>query len=207
MAKRRIRQATEQLKSDYPTLKEHVASRRRFLSVAGVSLATSGILAACSRGLGHHENNNTDASVPQPDARPPQPDADVTILCDIEEPQYFLLRIPLEGDLYSYLSDGGYCTFWVELATYSAPAYDTLRYNMELAQEACRIALADYTYDGLNTAAGVAGAEDDCHSALDELVMELHNHTAPTIEALTLTITYLEPEGQLDGGIGMPDYP
>ncbi|MFH2009933.1 MAG: hypothetical protein ABI333_25280, partial [bacterium] len=113
----------------------------------------------------------------------------------------------LEGDLYSYLSDGGYCTFWVELATFSAPAYDTLRENMESAQEVCRTALADYTYDGLTTAAGVTGAEDDCHSALDELVMELQHHTDPTIEGLTLTITYLEPEGQIDGGIGLPEYP
>lgn len=192
MAKRSIRKATTQTEQRYPSLKEHVANRRRFLAVAGVSVAAGGLWAACSRGLGSGE---------------PGPDAEVTILGDIEEPQYYLLRIPVTGDLSSYLADGGYCTFYVELATYAASSYDTLVVHMADAEERCRAVIQDFTYDNLNTAAGLASAEDDLLDGLDELVGELENHTTSTLELVTLTISYLEPYEQMDGGIGMPDYP
>ncbi len=192
MATRPIKKVTAETEQSYPSLKQHVAGRRKFLAVAGASVAASGLWAACSRGLGNSE---------------PGPDAEVTILGDIEEPHYYLLRVPVTGDLSSYLADGGYCSFYVELATYSASSYDTLTQNMADAEARCRAVLQDFTYDSLNTAAGVASAEDDLLDGLDELVQELENHTAPTLELVTLNISYLEPYEQLDGGIGMPEYP
>jgi hypothetical protein len=192
MATRPIKKATVAAERSYPSLKEHLASRRRFLAVAGASMAAGGIWAACTRGLGSGE---------------PGPDAEVTILGDIEEPQYYLLRIPVTGDLASYLADGGYCTFYVELATYAAATYDTLVAHLADAEQRCRAVLQDFTYDGLNTAAGVTAAEDDLLDGLDELVQELDNHTAPTVEFVTLNLTYLQPYEQMDGGIGMPEYP
>jgi len=198
MASRPIKKATSEPRTRYPSLKEHLASRRRFLAVAGASVAAGGLWAACSRGLGSGE--------PGPDAYV-EPDADITILGDIEEPQYFLLRIPVTGDLSSYLADGGYCSYYVELATYVGTTFDTLTQHMADAEQRCRAVLQDFTYDGLNTAAGVAAAEDDLTDGLDELVGELEGHTNPTVEAVTLTISYLEPYGQMDGGIGLPEYP
>lgn len=198
MATRPIKKATLEHESSYPSLKQHLASRRRFMALAGASVAAGGLWAACSRGLGTGE--------PGPDAHV-EPDAEITILGDIEEPQYFLLRIPVTGDLSAYLADGGYCSFYVELATYVASSFDTLTQNMASAEERCRVVLQDFTYDGLNTAAGVAGAEDDLLDGLDELVGEIEGHTDATVEAVTLTISYLEPYGQLDGGIGLPEYP
>lgn len=199
MAKRPIRQATTQPEQRYPSLKEHVANRRRFLAVAGASMAAGGLWAACTRGLGSGGEPGPDAHV--------EPDADITILGDVEEPQYYLLRIPVTDDLSSYLADGGYCTFYVELATYTASSYDTLVAHMADAEERCRSVLQDFTYDNLNTAAGVASAEDDLLDGLDELVQELEGHTTPTLELVTLTISYLEPYEQMDGGIGLPEYP
>jgi hypothetical protein len=198
MATRPVKTANVAAERSYPSLKEHLASRRRFLAVAGASVAAGGIWAACTRGLGSGE--------PGPDAHV-EPDADVTILGDIVDPQYYLLRIPVTGDLASYLADGGYCTFYVELATYAAATYDTLVAHLADAEQRCRAVIQDFTYDGLNTAAGVTAAEDDLLDGLDELVQELDNHTAPTVEHVTLNVTYLQPYEQMDGGIGLPEYP
>ncbi len=197
MAKRSILKATQEPTSSYPSLKEHLASRRRFLATAGASVAATGILAACSRGLGGGQGTGIE----------PGPDAEVTILGDIEEPHYYLLRVPVTGDISAYLADGGYCSFYVELATYAASTFDTLTQHMAEAETRCREVLQDFTYDGLNSAAGVASAEDDLLDGLDELVQQLEGHSDPTVEYTTLTISYLEPYEQLDGGIGMPEYP
>ncbi len=201
MATRPIKRATSRPEQSYPSLKQHVANRRRFLAVAGASVAAGGLWAACTRGLGSAEGIG-----PAPDAQV-GPDAEVFLAGDVAEPEYFLLRIPVSGDISAYLSDGGYCTFFVELATYSASTYDTLTQNMDEAADRCRALLVDYTYDGLSTAAGVAAAEDDLLGELDDLVGEIEGHNLPTVELVTLTISYLEPVEQLDGGIGEPQYP
>ncbi len=202
MATRPIKKATKEtagsFEESYPSLKEHLASRRRFLALAGASVAASGLLAACTRGLGSGELG-PDANV--------GPDADITILGDIEEPHYYLLRIPVTGDITSYLADGGYCSFYVELATFVPSTSDTLTQHMDEAAARCREILQDFTYDGLNTAAGVASAEDDLVVGLDDLVGELEGHSNLTVEHTTLTISYLEPYEQMDGGIGLPEYP
>jgi hypothetical protein len=202
MATRPIKKATKESaasdESSYPSLRQHLAGRRRFLAMAGASVAATGLWAACSRGLGSGE--------PGPDAYV-EPDADITIMGDIEEPHYYLLRVPVTGDISAYLADGGYCSFYVELATFTASTFDTLTQHMDEAQGRCREVLQDFTYDGLNTAAGVSSAEDDLIMGLDELVQELEGHANSTVEYATLTISYLEPYEQLDGGIGLPEYP
>jgi hypothetical protein len=206
---RRIRKATRTEDAGYPSLKEHVMSRRRFLELAGTSLAATGLMAACGRALGGSDSDggvDPDAEI-LPDGHIHQPDGDIEILGDIEEPDYFILRIPETGDLTSYLVDGGYCMFFVKVATYNADSYDALRDNPSRAQQVCRETIADFTYDTLNTSQGVLQAEDDLLSALDELCQELNGHSSPTLEAATLHITYLDSQLHMDGGMPEPSYP
>lgn len=184
-------------------------SRRRFLEVAGTSLAATGLLAACGRALGGMESDggvDPDAE-PRPDGHVVHPDADIEILGDIEQPDYFILRIPDSGDLTAYLVDGGYCMFFVKVATYNADSYDALRENPSSAQQRCREIIADFTYEALDTAQGVADAEDDLLEALDSLCQELNGHSNPTLEAVTLHITYLDSQTHMDGGMPEPSYP
>lgn len=192
----------------YPSLREHLATRRRFLGLAGAtgaSLAAGGLLTACSRGLG--QAPDSDAQVPPLDARTSNTDAHVEMPGEAPWPDYFTLRIPVEGNLSAYLMDGGYCTFYVELATYVEASYLALLEHLEAAGDRCRSTLADFSYDTLSTAAGVASAEDDLHDELDALASELTQNPGPTIEALTLTLSYLEPYAPMDGGMPEPSYP
>lgn len=212
MARRKIRKATSSQPAGYPSLKEHLVSRRRFLEMAGVSLAASGLWAACSRPLGS-STTGSDGGVdpdgevePRPDAEV-LPDADIEIMGDVEGPDYFILRIPQTGSMAAYLVDGGYCEFYVEVATYNADSHDALRDNMNQAREACRSTMADFTYDTLDSAQGVIQAEDDLFTALDELCQELNGHSATTLEGVTLTITYLDSQAHMDGGMPEPEYP
>ena len=205
MAPRKIRKASQQEEAGYPSLREHLISRRRFLEVASVSLAASGLVAACGRPLGADLDESDGGT--DPDASHREVDADIEMLGVMEEPDYFLLRIPETDDLAAYLIDGGYCRFYVEVATYSADSYHALRDEILQAQDRCRNALSDFTYDTLDTADGHAEAEDDLMETLDQLCQELNNHTVPTIEGVTLTLTHLEPASEIDGGIGQPEYP
>ena len=50
-------------------------------------------------------------------------------------------------------------------------------------------------------------AEDDLHEALDGLIMELNDHASATLEAVTLHITYLDPEPIMMGEAPFPSYP
>lgn len=194
--------------AEYPSLKEHLATRRRFLGVAGATLAAGG-LAACSRSLqveGGDGGVSPDAAV-TPDARVNDPDAVVINPGESPYPDYYFVRIPAEGDLYVYLADGGYLTGYVEVSTYSEVSYLALIDHLDQAAERCRAALVDFTYDQMNTAAGVDMAEADLQETLDALCQELGNHQDPTLEAVTLTITYLQPDAPIDGGMGKPSYP
>lgn len=199
----------------YPSLREHLATRRRFLGLAGAasaSVAAGGLFAACYRGLGSApepdaEAPRPDARTPSPDASTPGPDAHVEMPGESPWPSYFTLRIPVDGNLSAYLVDGGYCTFYVELVTYIEASYLALMEHLDAAGDRCRNAIADFTYDTLSTAAGVASAEDDVHDELDALASELTQTTGPTIEAVTVTISYLEPYAPIDGGMPEPSYP
>jgi hypothetical protein len=209
MARRPIRKASPSAETSYPTLQEHLKSRRQFLGLAGASVATSGLLLACGgRNIGQ---SPPDGGV-GPDARTRPdgeigPDADTELMGDIAYPEYYLLRIPKTGDLVAYLMDGALCQFWVEVATYVAASYDALNADLDTAAERCRQTLVDFTHDELNTAQGVAAAEDDLVDAMDQLCQELLNHQDQTIEAVTLTITYLDPNGGMGGAPRSPDYP
>jgi hypothetical protein len=202
MALRPLRRAATPILAQYPSLKEHLATRRRFLGVAGATLAAGG-LAACSRSL---QGEGLDGGV-SPDARVNDPDAVIMNPGENPYPDYFFVRIPAEGDLYVYLADGGYLTGYVEVSTYSQASYLALIDHLDQAAERCRAALVDFTYDQMNTAAGVDMAEADLQDALDALCQELGNHQDPTIEAVTLTITFLQPDAPIDGGMGKPSYP
>jgi hypothetical protein len=207
MARRSIRKATRTEDAGYPSLKQHLLSRRRFLELAGTSVAAAGLLAACGRAMGVGDpDGGTDPDADM-DAGEQEVDADIEIGGVVAETDYYILRIPDTGDLYAYLVDGGECMFYVEAATYSAPSYDAMRENPDRCQQCCRETISDFDFDTLDTAQGVAQAEDDLLSALDELCQDLNGHSDHTIEAVTLTITHLTPESQMDGGIGEPEYP
>ncbi len=210
MSKRPIRRATADPER-YPSLREHLASRRRFLTVTGAGVASLGLFGACTRGLGSgvgggDAGTQPDAR-PQPDAQPPQPDATIDTPGEAPYPDYFTLRIPASGDISAWLIDDGYCTFWVEVATYVEASYLALLEHLSEAAQRCQETLSDYTYDLLNTGTGVAAAEDDLLDALETLVQELNQTEGPTLEAVTLTITYLEDDAPIDGGAPEPSYP
>ena len=181
----------------YPSLHEHVASRReqapsrrRFLGVAGATLAVGG-LAACSRNMG------IDA----------EPDASIEIGGAEPQPDYFTIRFPLQGDLTAWLSDGGYATFWLTAVTWNEQSYQTLLDQRADAEAQLRATLSDFTYDGLNSAQGESSAEDDLLDALDQFCQEQNHHNDPTIQTVNLTITYLTPNDDLMGDMAEPAYP
>lgn len=176
----------------YPSLRAHLTTRRRFLEVAGVTMAAGGLATACGRALAN--DSQPDASVPDAPGGDPGPD-------------YYALRIPGEGDLYAYLLDGGSAQFYVELVTYHPDSYQALVDNFEDASTQIRATMQEYTYDGLNSAQGLISAEDELHDALDALVMGWNAHNEATIEALTLHITYLDPEPMMMGEAPFPSYP
>jgi hypothetical protein len=193
----------------YPSLRQHMATRRRFLGLtgaAGATLATGSLLGACMRSLGATEGDDAGA----PDARTPDartPDGHIEMPGEMPWPDYFTLRIPATNHISAYLVDGGYCGFFVELVTYEEPTYLSLLDHMSSAETRCRNTVSELTYDTLNTAAGISSAEDDLLDALDALAGELNGHTNPTIEAVTLTLVQLEPYAPIDGGMPQPSYP
>ncbi len=201
--KRVIRKTHQPQEPSYPSLRSHLSNRRRFLGVAGASLATVAIHAGCNRSLG--APGDADASVP-PDSQTPLPDTG-PVPGGEQQPQYYTIRIPVTDELSGYLLDEGYAQFHVEAVTYVLDTENALIENMSSAEDTCRQCVSEYTYDSLNTAAGVAACEDDLLTALDDLVMDLESHSNTTVEYVTLTITYLEPYAELGGIAGEPSYP
>jgi len=205
---------TEHTEPDYPTLQSHLSSRRKFLSYAGVTVAAGAVAAsalatACNRSLGAGPDDagiDPDATPPQPDATPPQPDATIEIGGVEPQPDYFTVRIPVSGELSAYLIDGGYASFYVIAATYWADSYHALVDTMTDAQDVCRVSLEEHTYDALNTAAGLTGAEADLRDALDDFCEGQHGQPA-TLEAVTLHISYLSPTADIGGDAPFPEYP
>jgi len=202
-SKRRV-VASEHSEPDYPTLQSHLASRRRFLTVAGASVAASAVAAACNRAMGVGPGDA--GPEPDPDAAPPQPDATIEIGGVAPGPDYFTLRIPIEGELSAYLIDGGYASFYIIAATYVAESHQVLQDLTNGAQDVCRATLEELTYDALNTAEGVAGAEQDLRDALDNFCEAEHGYPA-TLEAVTLYISYLSPYADIGGDSAFPEYP
>lgn len=205
-SKRRVVQP-QHTEPDYPTLQSHLASRRRFLTVAGASVAASAVAAACNRAMGTGPADAGAEPDAAPDAAPPGPDAITIEIGGIEaEPSYFTVRIPVSSELSAYLMDGGYASFYVIAATYVADSYQVLQELMNGAQDVCRSTLEEFTYDALNTAQGITGAEQDLRDALDEFCEADHGQPA-TLEAVTLHISYLSPYADIDGDMAFPEYP
>jgi hypothetical protein len=157
-----------------------------------VAVAAGGLATACGRALA--TDSEPDASIPDAPGGDPGPN-------------YYSLRIPGEGELYAYLIDGGSAQFYLEVATYRQDSYQALVDHFEDASTRARSTLQEHTYDGLSNAQGFIAAEDELHLELDALVMELNAHNEATIEALTLHITYLDPEPMMMGEAPFPSYP
>ena len=64
-SRRDTRKPARRTDPDYPTLREHLATRRRFLGVAG-AVAVGGLATACERGIGAGSDQDGGTT---PDAR------------------------------------------------------------------------------------------------------------------------------------------
>ncbi len=206
MKSKRLVVATQTAEPDYPTLRSHLASRRRFLTVVGASVAASAVAAACNRSMSAGTGDAGPDPDPEPDAAPTQPEVTIEIGGVESLPDYFTLRIPVSNDLSAYLIDGGYASFYVVVATYVAESYQVLQDLMNDAQDVCRSTLEEFTYDALNTAQGITCAEQYLRDALDEFCEADHGQPA-TLEAVTLHISYLSPYADIDGDQAFPEYP
>ena len=196
----------------YPSLGEHLATRRRFLEVMGASLTTAGgMLPGCqgSVGPGAGEDAATggpDASTWPPDASAP-PDATVSLPGGQQWPGYYAIRIPRGHSLTATLMDRYRAIFQVDAATHDANSYQELLEHPLAAQDLCRDIVAEQTYEALNTPRGLAEAEDLLLAALDGLVMMLNGHDRLTIEMVALHITELEEQIVMPGELRRPSYP
>jgi hypothetical protein len=209
MARRKIKKAKlSNNRNIYPTLKQHLMGRRRFLELAGGclgSIAAGGVLAACGRELGVNDGDagTADATV-DPDRQVGQ---DVEIGGVVQEPDYYTVRLPASGELTAYLTLGGRCLFYVNVATYSASAHDFFVDEREAANDLCRTTMADFTYEDLDRAGGVGEAEDDLMEALLTWLEDNLSQAEATLEAVSLFIVELDPDPGLDGGMPQPSYP
>jgi hypothetical protein len=136
-----------------------------------------------------------------------EPDSSIEILGIDVQPEYYVLRFPLEGDLAAWLMDGGYATFWVAVATWNEQSYQALLDNREDVEALLRSTLSEHGYEELAAPEGVDVAQDDLKDALEELCQEECGHQGPTLEAVTLEITYLAPEEPIGGAAEPPGYP
>lgn len=189
----------------YPSLMEHLMSRRKFLSYAGVAAAAGGVAAACGRNLGVVEGDGgyDDKRVDGGS----EPDSEIEMMGVLPDPDYYTLRIPESGETTAYLAEGGKCRFYVNAVTYSALTYELLRDNPGGSQAATRKTIAGFTYDELKTDDGFDEAERAIYDSLSDLVEEWADGEDAQIEAVSLFITHLEPELHIDGGDPEPDYP
>jgi hypothetical protein len=190
--KRVIRKSHQPQEPGYPSLRSHLTTRRRFLELTGATVAAGGLATACGRAMG--VEGEPDASTPDAPGGDPGP-------------EFYTVRIPITDELSAYLLDNGYAQFHVEAVTYVADTQNALLEHMSSAEDTCRQCVSEYTFDSLDTAAGVAACEDDLLTALDELVMDLEGHSNVTVEYVTLSISYLEPYAEMGGISGEPSYP
>lgn len=201
-----------QPEAGYPSLREHLATRRRFLEVMGASLATaSGLLLGCQGTLGAGNDEDAgeggpDTSTPLPDAARP-PDATARPPGSEQWPGYHTLRIPLDDDLTVQMLDRYSAIFHVDVATSDVDTYQTLVEHPLAARDACLDIVQKQTYEALNTPLGMAAAEDLLLEALDALVMTLDHHDRPTIELVALHISAFEEPVVNPGEMRKPSYP
>jgi hypothetical protein len=205
MAKRDV-QKKRKKRVSYPTLQEHLVSRRRFLELAGGCLAASTMWAACGRGIGASNPDGPDASTPDGSVDA-EADGEVEIGGAVEQPQYHTLRLPAEGELISYLVPDGRCVFYVNVATYSGAAFNALMENRQQANDVCRSTISDFSYETLDGTGGVSQAEDDLYDSLLVLLSDLVAEQDATLEAVTFHIVELDPDVGLDGDPPQPSYP
>jgi len=148
----------------YPTVREHLLSRREALGVLGVSfVAGAGVMSkGCLAGMQDAPGAASDAST-----------------------TYLTFRVPVQGDLAVDLADAAPCRFSVNALTYYQDTYDYLTSHEAEAEQACVDAVGPYTYDTLGTVAGVLQAEDDIRDGLSAVF--------PGVELATLSILDLLP--------------
>ncbi len=188
----------------YPSLREVLSTRRRFLEIAGTALAAGSLMAACQRALGSHDAGLGDRDEPLrdrwlSDGTAPMPDMGV-------EP-VFTLRVPTTGTITAHLLDAGMAQFYVQVVTYNAQSFQALEQATSDATQVCVEIMSGYTYEVLSTSQGVLSAEQDLYTALDELVMTLNEHTDSTLLSVSLHIDYLDPDTGMGGVPPSPYYP
>ena len=137
-----------------------------------------------------------------------EPDSDTPpIPGDVQQPEYFLIRLPVQGELSAYLLEGGYARFYVEVATYSVPTRDGLQDYRNECEEECRRVVEERTYEELDSSQGILSAEDDLFVEIEDILRERIQGGTVSLEAVTLNVTHLEPYAPIDGGMPQPSYP
>lgn len=183
MIKRELRRLRQyDVDADYPSLDEHRAARRRFLSGSAVVLGAGALAAACGRPFFTGEHNE--------------------VAGGIEMPDYYTLRFPVTDDRAVYFIDGGYARFYVVALTWNEDcslfAVDARERLTDLFAED----LAGRTVDELDTASGVVAVASQLRSQLNA-AYELDTGEIPGdwFHDLELVLT------QLDHGIAMGGVP
>lgn len=140
-----LRAATKETPPAYPSVREHLLSRRRALRYLGASLlaGASTLTQGCSTFDRSTPGAASDAST-----------------------SYLTLRIPQQGELSAELADAAQCRFHVFAIFYDQILHDQLQAQAPEAEQACIDAVSQYTYSDLETTGGVLTAEADVTEAL-----------------------------------------
>lgn len=174
----------------YPSLDDHRASRRRFLTGSAAVLGAGALASACGRAFFSDNHNNVDGG--------------------IELPSYYTIRFPAEPDDRAvWLIDGGFARFYAVALTYhedcAVYASDTLDALCDLFHDE----IADHTFEELDSVSGVSAIA----TTLREILNQTYNDdTAQTgtdwFHELELRMTHLEAPEILGGIAGaVPAYP
>ncbi len=122
----------------YPSVREHLLSRRDVLGYLGVScvVGAGALVQGCVGGLQNTPGISGDAAT-----------------------TYLTMRFPLQGDLSVELADATQCRFFVNALTYNQDTYDYFATHEAEAEQACIDTLGQFSHDDLSTAAGMVQAE------------------------------------------------
>lgn len=193
MRKRKRSPACRSVAPTYPSLGEHCAARRRFLTTAGVTVGSGVLWAACGRPFGIGGEREQE----------PMPGA-------VEEPGYHVIRIPAEpGDRATYLIDGGYARFYAQAVTYHLDCASFATDAREDLADRFSRELAERTYDELASAAGLQAVEGRLRELLDEAYNQDTGDSGSDwfadVELIFVRLDAPEPIGGLAGP--EPEYP
>jgi len=170
--------------TDYPSLNEHRASRRRFLQGSLAVMGAGALATACPGFIGQ-------------------------VAGGIQPPDYFPCRFPqAPDDRAVWLMDGAYARFYVVALTYHEDVAFFAEDQRAALTDRLANELAASTYDELSTPSGHAAASERLRALLDDAYNENTGDIATGwFETAELTLTVLNPPELLAGAAPEPSYP